>query len=87
MDDEIVSPEGDFALPYSRPNNWLGNLHWRTGKEAGRTIYAQIGPFPHEDDPIIGMMDSRDLASAAVYGHNLHLRILERGAARRGDPT
>lgn len=43
---------------------------WRTGGQEGRTIHAQTGSEPSGSDPIIGMMDSRELAEAAVEGHN-----------------
>lgn len=39
---------------------------WRTGRKVGRTIYAQIGPEPSDDDPLIGMMDTPELAAQAV---------------------
>lgn len=57
---------------------WLGNLRWRTGRSVGRTIYAVVGDGPSDEDILIGMVDSPELAQAAVYGHNLHLRLLER---------
>jgi hypothetical protein len=37
----------------------------------GRTIYAQQGSEPSDRDVLIGMMDSPELAAAAVIGHNL----------------
>jgi hypothetical protein len=30
-----------------------------------------LGENPSDSDPLIGMMDSRELAEAAVRGHNL----------------
>lgn len=49
---------------------------WRTGRKLGRTIYAQHGPAPSDDDVLLGMMDTALLASAVVDDHN---RRLERG--------
>ncbi len=43
---------------------------WRCGRKVGRTIYAQIGSEPGEDDLLIGMMDSPELALAVVEAHN-----------------
>lgn len=50
------------------------NLPWRTGRKVGRTLYAQLGPEPDDHDPIIGLMDTKALAEAAVRGHNDELR-------------
>jgi hypothetical protein len=46
---------------------------WRTGRKVGRTIYLQLGPEPSEDDPLIGVMDTRELAAEAVEAHNARL--------------
>lgn len=43
---------------------------WRNGRKVGRTIYAQMGPEPSDDDPLIGVMDTRVLAADAVCAHN-----------------
>jgi hypothetical protein len=43
---------------------------WRTGRKVGRTIYAQLGPEPADGDPLIGVMDTPELAAAAVAAHN-----------------
>jgi hypothetical protein len=47
----------------------LQNL-WRVGRRVGRTIYAQIGAEPSDDDVLIGVMDTPAIARAAVEGHN-----------------
>lgn len=78
-------PSDGIDLTYSLPLNWLGNLHWRTGRSVGRTIYAQLGALPGDEDILIGMLDSRDLASEAVYGHNLHLYVISDHASTPGD--
>jgi hypothetical protein len=44
---------------------------WRVGRKLGRTIYAQLFNEPSDDDPVIGIMDSEDLAKAAVELHNM----------------
>ena len=46
-------------------------IKWRTGRKVGRTIYAQVGDAPADNDPLIGVMDSPELAQAAVEAHNL----------------
>lgn len=43
---------------------------WRVGRKVGRTIYVQINDEPSEDDPLIGVMDTPELAQAAVDHHN-----------------
>jgi hypothetical protein len=43
---------------------------WRTGRKVGRTIYAQLGPEPSDDDPLIGVMDTPELAAEAVRTRN-----------------
>ena len=45
-------------------------LPWRTGRKVGRTIYVQLGTTPSDNDPLIGMMDTAELAEAAVKNHN-----------------
>jgi hypothetical protein len=42
-------------------------LPWRVGRRVGRTIYAVTGTG---DDVLIGVMDTRELAAAAVAAHN-----------------
>ncbi|MGH2702825.1 MAG: hypothetical protein ACRDJ2_13770 [Actinomycetota bacterium] len=39
---------------------------WRTGRKVGRTIYEQRGLEPSDDDVLIGMMDTPQLARRAV---------------------
>lgn len=48
---------------------------WRTGRTVGRTIYAQRGGIPSDTDPLIGVMDTRELAEEAVDSHNRMLGI------------
>jgi len=45
-------------------------MHRRTGRTAGRTIYARRGAAPSGDDPLIGVMDTPELAAEAVRAHN-----------------
>ncbi len=44
---------------------------WRVGRKVGRTIYAQAGNEPGADDTLIGVLDTKELAKAAVIAHNL----------------
>lgn len=39
---------------------------WRVGRKVGRTIYRQLGDKPHDHDPLIGVMDTPELAERAV---------------------
>ena len=43
---------------------------WRTGRKVGRTIYLQLGPEPSDYDVLYGVMDTPELAAAAVRGLN-----------------
>lgn len=47
--------------------------HWRVGRSAGRTIYVQAGDEASKDDMLIGLMDTRALASTVVDAVNRHL--------------
>lgn len=57
-DEQIMSPAFLLRVP------------WRTGRKVGRTVYAQAGIDPGNDDELIGVMDSRELAEAVVRAHN-----------------
>jgi hypothetical protein len=50
------------------------NSRWRNGRHNGRLIYAQLGPEPDDTDPMIGSMDSGELAARVVSEHNAALR-------------
>jgi hypothetical protein len=43
---------------------------FRVGRKLGRTIYFQYGPEPSDDDTLIGMMDSADVARAICVAMN-----------------
>jgi hypothetical protein len=53
----------------------LSVFRWRTGRKVGRTIYAQLGAEPSDEDPLIGVMDTPQLASAAVAEHNAARKV------------
>ena len=66
----------------------LSVLPWRVGRTAGRTIYAMVGAVPSDDDVLIGMMDTAELAGEACVAHN-HRRTRGRGpfrAQEKADP-
>jgi hypothetical protein len=46
---------------------------WRIGSKVGRTIHAQLGELPSDDDPLIGVMDTPQLAEEIVNSHNAAL--------------
>lgn len=46
------------------------HFKWRCGRKVGRTIYAQLGSEPSDDDVLIGMMDSPEIAAEVVDSHN-----------------
>lgn len=43
---------------------------YRVGRKVGRTIYRQSEYDPSDDDELVGMMDSRELAKLAVDAMN-----------------
>jgi len=45
-------------------------LIWRVGRKVGRTIYAQLQEIPNDSDPLIGVLDTTELAKEAVQSHN-----------------
>lgn len=47
---------------------------WRVGRKVGRTVYAMVDNRPSDDDVLIGLMDTAELARAAVLAHNTVLR-------------
>lgn len=53
---------------------------WRTGRKVGRTIYIQTGDEPSDDDTLIGVMDTPQLAAyvvAAVENAQRRYRLAE----------
>ncbi len=54
---------------------------WRTGRTVGRTIYWQLGDKPSMRDILIGVMDTRLLASVAVAAVNAHRTAQDRCAS------
>lgn len=65
MNNESVSESRTIETPQSSP--------WRVGRKVGRTIYALVNGTPTDDDELIGVMDSRAVAAAAVVAHNATL--------------
>ncbi|HSX47344.1 MAG TPA: hypothetical protein VLF63_01075 [Patescibacteria group bacterium] len=47
---------------------------WRVGRKVGRTVYAQINKVPSDEDTLIGVFDSKELAEEAVKSHNNSLK-------------
>lgn len=47
---------------------------WRVGRRVGRTIYRQIRPEPSDDDVLIGVMDTPELAREVVDARNSQSR-------------
>jgi len=64
----------------------LITLPWRQGRHQGRHIYAQLGPEPSGSDPVVGTLDTAELAEEACTSHNaaLALRMASARAARHG---
>jgi phosphopantetheinyl transferase len=43
----------------------------RTGRKVGRTIYIQIGGEPSDDDQLVGVMDTPELAAGVTTAFNV----------------
>lgn len=51
---------------------------WRTGRKVGRTIYIQrLDEQPTDEDRLIGVMDTPELAALVVASVNEELNRLE----------
>ncbi len=72
---DALQASGD---PMRAGGQWLP---WRTGRKLGRTIYAQLGALPGDDDPLIGVMDTPALADEAALAHNAQLRSVQESSA------
>jgi len=46
------------------------NYPWRVGRKLGRTVYAQVGPVPSDDDELLGLMETEAIAESVVKAHN-----------------
>ncbi len=46
------------------------SLPWRVGRHLGRTLYAQVGPAPSDQDILLGLLDDREHAEHAVALRN-----------------
>ena len=71
------------------PDETASPFWWRTGRKVGRTLYAQQGDTPHDSDPLIGVMDTPELAAkvaAAVNAAALTARPSS-GANTMADPV
>lgn len=50
-------------------------LPWRVGRKLYRTVYAQVGDEPSDDDVFIGIFDEPEIAEIAVVQHNTCLDL------------
>lgn len=69
---ESAVRRADFDV---RTAQWM---RWRVGRKVGRTIYAQLGDAPSDDDKLIGVMDTAMFAVDAVDAHNAALERVDR---------
>ena len=57
---------------------------WRVGQKVGRTVYAMVAESASDDDVLIGMMDTPELAAVVVNAHNALHQIV---ASAYGETT
>lgn len=69
-------------LPVVRPDLHL--LPWRQGRHEPRHLYAQPGPEPSDDDPVVGTLDTPAAALEACEAHNQALAGRKTGGGLRG---
>lgn len=65
--------EGGLVAQITNPNERL----WRTDFRLGRNVYALISndeTHPSQNDPLIGTMESSELAENVVETHNLAVK-------------
>ena len=62
---------------YAERERPLEDCRWRTGRRNGRVIYAQRGTEASDGDPMIGAMDTPDLARNACRAHNRLVMLMD----------
>jgi hypothetical protein len=50
-------------------------VQWRIGRHVGRTVYAQAGPEASDEDSLIGVLDTPEIAAEACKAHNYALAM------------
>lgn len=45
-------------------------MELRQGRKVGRTLYTQFGPDPSDDDQLVGLVDTEELAAAICEAFN-----------------
>jgi hypothetical protein len=59
----------------------------RTGRRVGRTIYVQLGDTPSDNDQLVGVMDTPELAALVVTSTNNQQAAIRRALdAEEGTP-
>lgn len=69
--DHPCEPNDHICKNHLAPSGEVGGdeeplIPWRTGRKLGRTLYAQPGPEPDDGDPLLGFMETPDLAARVV---------------------
>jgi hypothetical protein len=64
------------ALLHRLMESGYHGAQWRQGRKVGRTVYWQEGEQPSDGDPLIGTMDSPELAALVVEAVNYHLQMM-----------
>ena len=77
--DAQCDDEAEWIAPVADPTT----LPWRVGRRVGRTVYAQLGAEPSDEDVLIGVMDTRALAEDVVWSHNAMYQDRRALVARR----
>jgi hypothetical protein len=45
-------------------------MPWRVGGTLGRTVFAVVAGVAHDDEPLLGLMETPELADLVVTLHN-----------------
>jgi hypothetical protein len=54
----------------------MTHRRWRVGRKLGRTLYIMVGDEPSDDDQLIGMMDTEELAVMVQDVVNAHIEAV-----------
>ena len=65
-----VVPALDFLTRTMADRTPMTRVRLRAGRTVGRTLYRQLGSEPSDDDPIIGIVDTVELAALIVDAVN-----------------
>ena len=67
--DHVCLQCGELMEVYVAPRS-VNGYQWRVGRKLGRTIYAQVGDGPSDEDTFLGLMETGRLAALVIDAVN-----------------